>query len=356
MVTYLNTRDIIGDAATLDGLVDHTLLEFTETNISELYRFAFYNNDQISIIVLPNLTKITNQAFTLCESLQKLYVGLEKASVCLLSSVSALDKTGRCLFIVPQDLVNDYRSATNWSVFANRIYYDGDPNMPQWDETEITDTDQELFARINNNTAASYYKMGQYKTVSFGSFGNARMQIIGINKDELSDETGYAQLTWFPMDLLNGLSHRMNPDMINNTEGTGALGGWDKSEMKSYLYNDVWPLIPSGWRDVIKSVKKYTNGCDVSGNNVSNVLTGEKIWLLSQRELGGTGYETMGPIYDFTFYKDASRIRSVGADAQYWWTRTSYSQVYFRTVTSRGTISNASNSSSFNFAPFGFCT
>ena len=356
MATYINTKDTIGEQATLDALVAHTLTDFTDSDITELGGSAFYEQTQIENITLPNLTKINGSStFQDCSNLKKLRIGLEKSTVCSLAGTNALYDTGRVIIFVPPDLVSNYRSASNWSTYASRIYGDGDTSAPEWDESEITDTDSELFAKIQNGTAASYYKLGQYKSVNFGTLGTLRMQIIGINADELADGTGTAQLTWFPMELPSS-KHRMNPSNSNNEEGTGTIGGWDKSEMKSYLYNDVWPLIPSEWRDVIKEVKKYSRIFNTSGQAENNVLTNEKIWLLSTREVNGsTSHETLGPCYNFAFVDQNSRIRKVGSSADYWWLRSADSASDFACVNYHG-------SWDYNYANnrygvgFGYCT
>lgn len=360
MATYTNTKDVLGEIPTLDGLVDHSLTDFTDTDITTLGQEAFYANNQIKNITLPNLTSIGQYAFYNCTSLNKLRVGLEKSTVCTLVNPNALSNTVRGLIFVPSDLVSSYKSASNWSTYASRIYADGDPTAPEWDESEITDTDEELFARINTGTAASYYKLGQYKSVNFGTLGTLRMQIIGINTDELSDGSGYAQLTWFPMELPSS-THRMNPSKVTGNSGTGSIDGWGESEMRIYLNQDVWPLIPLRWQNVIKAVKKYSRIYNTSEQVENDVLTNDKIWLLSTREVNGTTNatynETAGPVYSLAFADNNTRVRKVGTSASYWWLRSAGSNDGgFAYANSNGSWSSGSGANSSRGVGFGYCT
>lgn len=353
MGTYINTKDVLGEQATLDALIDHSLTDYTDSDIFQLGNYAFYNNDQIETITLPYLQQIRNNSFDSCINLKQLRVSLELNSVCNLSGNGGISNIGRCIIFVPPNLVSQYRNASNWSQYAYRIYGDGDQSAPIWNESEIIDSDSDIISRINNGTACNYYKPGQYKSIDFGSLGMLRMQIIGFNSDELSDGTGTAQLTWLLMDDLG--TRRMNPQANNNyDEGTGAIGGWDKSEMKSYLYNDVWPTIPNEWKNVIKEVKKYSRIIDSSNTITNNVLSYEKIWLPSVRELlnnNPSSYETIGAQYNLCFAHDQTRIKNNSI----YWTRSINNRNNFYEIASNGSVAYNSSEREHHFY-FGFCT
>lgn len=346
MATYTNTKDVIGEQATLDGLIDHSLTEFTDTDVFELGDHAFYSNNMIKSITLPNVTKIGYSSFYDCSSLSDIHVGLEKSTMCTLRSTNAFANTGRNIILVPQNLVNTYKNGTNWSKYADLIYAEGDPDIPVWEESEITDTESEIATRVNNGTAASYYKYGQYKNVNFGTFGTFKMQIIGKNTDELADGDGHAQLTWALVEPFS--KHRMNPSEV------GTAGGWEQSEMRNYLNDTIWPLIPEVWRNIIKSVKKYSRGYDTSGH-YGEYLTNDKIWLFSRREVNDRD-ESHGPVYVFAFPAKKYRIiKNTDGYNAYWWLRTTDGNQFCYIYGYDGSVSYSSPASN-DYVVFGFCT
>ena len=319
----MNTRDLIGEQAVLSGLVSHTLTSFEDDKVETLRPYAFYNQSQLKEISLPNVTTLGNNAFNGCTGVVRFKIALDQPNVITGNTSAFSGVNARSIIYVPDELVSGYKSNSGWSSLSSRIHGISEMPEPEWDESEITDTDADLFARINNGTAASYYKLGQYKRVDFGTLGTLRMQIIGINTDELSDGSGYAQLTWFPMELSSS-ERRMNPKKTAGTSGTGSIGGWGESEMRTYLNQDVWALIPSGWQNVIKEVKKYSRIYNTSEQIENNVLTNDKIWLLSSREVNNTNTaynETAGPVYSLAFINNNTRIRKIGTFANGWWLR-----------------------------------
>ena len=148
----------------------------------------------------------------------------------------------------------------------------------------------------------------------------------------------------------------MNPYNSNNTEGTGAIGGWNKCEMHTYLNDTIWPLLPEALKTSIKTVKKYSDIYNTSATLVHDDVTEDKIWLLSAREVfGSTSYETTGPIYNTLFTNSTNRIRkNQNGNAVYWWLRSASHALSFRYV---GTSGNAGGyyANEANGVIFGFC-
>lgn len=180
------------------------------------------------------------------------------------------------------------------------------------------------------------FEIGAMKELDLGSEGIVHMQIVGIDVDDLADGSGKAPLTFISKELLK-TSHRMNPAYTAGQEGTGTLGGWEKSEMRSYLKDTIKPLIPATVRSGIKEVTKYTRIYTASPEAaVNDVATTEDVWIPSRHEMfDGTTqyYETKGPRYGEIFSSNDSRKKSqVGATiASYWWLRsaTNYSSFYY---------------------------
>ena len=80
-------------------------------------------NDEILKKALQNTVKlIDNYAFYGCSNLTTIYVGTNTSTVCTLSNTNAFNRcTSLTNIYVPASLVNSYKSATNWSNYADKI-------------------------------------------------------------------------------------------------------------------------------------------------------------------------------------------------------------------------------------------
>lgn len=218
---------------------------------------------------------------------------------------------------------------------------------------EITDSWDEILAAVANGTYANKYKVGNYKPLDLGSEGIVNMQIVAKNTDTLASGSGTAALSWISKELLS-TKHRMNRAKQSGTEGTGTLGGWEKTEMRSYLKETIKPLIPSNVRSAIKEVTKYSRIYNVSEAAVNNVTSTEDVWIPSSREVNLTGYETEGPTYSMAFPDNASRVKNYSGSAAWWWLRSANTSSGFRDVYTEGNDSSNNVSSSGGVA-LGFC-
>ena len=85
---------------------------------------AFYNcSDKLKELDFPLVTSIAGNAFALCKSLTT--VILRKNSVCELTGTGAFTDTpigkGTGYIYVPSALVDSYKTATNWSTYADQF-------------------------------------------------------------------------------------------------------------------------------------------------------------------------------------------------------------------------------------------
>lgn len=204
---------------------------------------------------------------------------------------------------------------------------------------EIADSWDTIFAALDDGTYKTKYKVGNYKAFDLGTEGSGQLNFIGLDKDECANGTGTAPISCAIGFVLN-TTHRMNPPKVANTEGTGALGGWDKSEMKTYVTTGIWAKIPAEVRARIVPVKKYTRICQASDETVvNNVETTETVYLLSRREVGSSSNkETMGPEYTGFFSDNESRkMRKSGSgSATTWLLRSANNSNYFCCVNAVG--------------------
>ena len=203
---------------------------------------------------------------------------------------------------------------------------------------EITDTWDTIIANIDNGTYKTKYKIGNYKPLDFGTEGTINMQIVAMDTDE-NTSGATVPLTFIGMELLNTY-HRMNPSKTAGTEGTGTLGGWEKSEMRSYLSDTILPLIPSNVAERINAVKKISNAYDVD-ETAFQQTTYDKLWIPGHREIfNSTSYDKTGPVYSAIYKNADSRKKAkVEGSAGYWWLRSANSAASFRDVSDSGGVS-----------------
>ena len=90
------------------------------TSVKEL---SFRECSSLNNVVLPSVNLIWDQAFWGCSNLSS--ITLSANEVCTLKNVNAFDFTpiaeGTGYIYVPSNLVNTYKSTSNWSNYANQI-------------------------------------------------------------------------------------------------------------------------------------------------------------------------------------------------------------------------------------------
>ena len=224
-----------------------------------------------------------------------------------------------------------------------------------WEEM----TWDEVIAATKNGKYKNF-EIGAMKELDLGTEGIIHMQIVGIDADDLADGSGKAPLTFISKELLK-TSHRMNPERTPSStpynEGTGSVGGWDKSEMKQYILNTVIMSVPEIIRNSVKAVTKYTRTANTYGEFVQEETT-ETFWLASRREMLGdvANAETQGPIYHEAFPDDESRTKkkpsATNTDA--WWLRSAGNAKGFYFIYTNGTSIFDTAHKSYAIA-LGFC-
>lgn len=137
LVTTLRTRICQGATA---------LVSANLPSVVSLGSYAFYQATGLQTAKLPKLTSVSTQVFYGCTKLQHADCGLlgnlpaqtfnacssltelilrKSNSICTLSNVSAINNTpigkGTGYVYVPDELVDSYKTATNWSTYADQI-------------------------------------------------------------------------------------------------------------------------------------------------------------------------------------------------------------------------------------------
>ena len=90
--------------------------------VTSIDTYSFQNCANLTEVEFPEITSIGRNAFNGCSNLTTIYVGTNTSTVCTLSSISAFTNcTNLTSIYVPLSLVDSYKSATNWSNYADKI-------------------------------------------------------------------------------------------------------------------------------------------------------------------------------------------------------------------------------------------
>lgn len=98
-----------------------TNVEFSK--VTSIEGSAFYNCTSLLNGKFPKVTSIKRSAFSFCSSLSSLIVGTElddETAICTLGSTDTIPSSIGAIY-VPVELVDSYKTATNWSSFADKI-------------------------------------------------------------------------------------------------------------------------------------------------------------------------------------------------------------------------------------------
>lgn len=202
----------------------------------------------------------------------------------------------------------------------------------------------EIIEAAETGKIPSTWNIGDEQELDLGTEGLIHMQIAGFGVDELADGGGYAAMTLIAKELLK-TPHRMNPALSTYTQvddkgdsynvylaGTGTIGGYEMSEMNSYVENDIMSLVPENVREHIVEVQKTQTAYDSSGSAFEQT-SNHKLWTPDYDEVVTTPH-----LYKTLFPNNASRTKySVDASkATNWWLRKAYSTTGFRVVNNNG--------------------
>ena len=141
----LNTIEKLGDEETFRQIVERSITSFTDDELTAIARYsfagcqklqevslplittlpgyAFYKCSNLCNVKFPKVTSIRDNVFDSCSSLSSLIVGTElddETAICTLNYTNAIPSSIGVIY-VPYNLVEKYKTATNWSSFADKI-------------------------------------------------------------------------------------------------------------------------------------------------------------------------------------------------------------------------------------------
>ena len=368
MSEFVNTRDTIGDQATVDGLVEHSLTELKEDGIGIVETQACYKNTGLQSVELPGVSQIKSAAFDSCSNLEVVKLGgegssnslsiaanafygcsklkhliIDRPAMATLAATSAFTGTqialGEGAVYVPESLLATYKANANWkNYFIAKL-----ADYPRSNFDSIEDTWAEIIANADYDTD---YAIGDTKTISVNNT-TAKMVLVAKGTDtKSSDHTSKARMTW----LCSGIpfTHRMNAT-------ADTTDGWGGSEMRSWLRSDILPTLPSEVQAAIVEVDKTYRS---KSPNDETLTIADTLWIPSYKEVGFTNasyVESDGVIYSGVFSSNANRIKydASGAAAS-WWLRSARGTTYFRYVGNSGSENDYYASYAYGVV-FGFC-
>ena len=334
-------------------------------SISKVGTYAFYNHPNLERAVVsapviePNAfqralkletvdltsasaVKINGGVFSNCQNLTHLVV--RSTAISTLVASTSIQNTkiniGDGGIYVPSSLLDSYKGATNWSVFAENIY-----PLDEYPKANFDSISAPWSTILANPDYATAYAVKDTKTLELTDGTKIKMDLAAIDTDVKSDDSGNAKMTW----ICHGIpfTHRMN---ASNT----TSGGYDESEMASYLVSDILSKFPTEVRSHIVPVKKYHR----SKSPTDEILTSDlEIFLLSRHEVfGTTTSEDSGPVYSALFPTQASRVKyNTSGSAKYWWLRSANSATNFSCVNNNGYEFSNYVYNTYGVV-FGFCT
>ena len=90
-------------------------------NVTDIQSYAFMYCKSLQYLELPKLEAISKSAFSNCTSLQYIKIGTQDSTE--VATASGLPNIpSQTKVYVPDALVDSYKTATNWSSYASRIY------------------------------------------------------------------------------------------------------------------------------------------------------------------------------------------------------------------------------------------
>ena len=220
----------------------------------------------------------------------------------------------------------------------------GDSKPAPTSEGFANDSWETILEIIEYGNYKDLYNVGDTKVIELTDIGEITIEIAGFDKDELTDGSGYAAMTFITKDALT------TAYMNNRNDDTYS---WDNCTMRSRLKTEYLPTFPQIIQDNIKFVNKTYYSSDGDTLSVS-----DDIWLLSLREVNAsTSYakESTGCIYDELFPDDDSRIKTKDGTTVTWWVRTrNYVRHRFNYITINGGVNYDAMTQTKNIV-FGFC-
>lgn len=165
----------------------------------------------------------------------------------------------------------------------------------------------------------------------------ANLRIANLSTPSECSTTGFSQTACgFVIEFADIITkHQMNPYTDGTTDGDGTKGGWEHSDMRTYLNSDIYNALPS---ELSSKIKDTTVVSGHGSNDATNFTTVDKLYLLDAKEIYGTSFTNQ-----YNAAKDNERqldyyanlgvttenysgaIKQYNGSNYYWWLRSAHS-------------------------------
>ena len=133
MSDFINTVDIIGDEALTNSIIDRSITEYKDNNVTSLGKFSFAYCKSLTTVDVPKVITIGSEpyysassVFYGCSALTKLI--LRSTTMVTMIGSNSLGNTPieinpkNGYIYVPRTLIEGgYKTAKNWSTYANQF-------------------------------------------------------------------------------------------------------------------------------------------------------------------------------------------------------------------------------------------
>ncbi len=190
--------------------------------------------------------------------------------------------------------------------------------IPAWDSRGL---EYNSWATIQAYIAAGEFAnvaaVGDTKTITLTTNEQLTLKVASIN-----DGTGSAG-TYYPANTVDFISEEVMADSHRFNATTTNVGGWNSSEMRTYLNETVYPTLPSDLKNIVINKTHMRTQGDYSTTLVS---ADDKLWLPTEWEVFGAatyGSETSNYNKHYSIFSNTnSRIKykkAAPTTAAYWW-------------------------------------
>ena len=350
-------------------LIDGSITEYADEELTTVLQYAFYKCTSLTKVELPAVANVADYAFSGCTYLERVDLAtatnignyvfqncyalaaliLRFDGVCTSSSSTLPSGFGGYVY-VPAARIDAYKADSVWSAYTNQLRAIEDyPEV--WPKFAWETVDY----HIQQGDYATFYSVGDLIPLDMGTEGQINMQIAAFDADDLSGG-GKAHISFISKELLATVKC-FNPALVTNDdgtyqEGTGAIGGWASSELRTYMSGTILPMIPDEVRSMIKTVVKSQPYYTTAGVEDAQE-TDDGVWIPSVFET----HTTNSPYYPLFKNENARPIKYIAgaSSASKWWLRTAYSSTSCYYVGKSGYTGPAQSAYSTAYIALGFC-
>lgn len=331
-MTLTEYLDAIAEKLGVNGLPDRLLTTYLK---------AFAQNQGVDVSALPdNLTTTYLSAIRNARGGQPVQDNLITTHLVEIAKTYGLEE-------LPSNMISAYLEAIAAVADSGGGSCGGEPaELLSWEGVAY---------HINKGTYKDVYAIGDMVPLDLGSEGLINMQVAAFDTDKLADGSGTAAISWMAKELL-ATKRTVNVTAVKNDDGTyedgtGAIGGWEKCELRSYFQNNIRSLALNKTHNQIVTVLKTHTAYDTNAQRFTQTTT-DDVWIPSYKEMKDTT-----SLYGQLMSSTTNRIKFVTntTTATNWWLRGSDGKNHSNYIDTTGGLANTYVTHDYGIC-LGFCT